>query len=96
MKFRRLALCVLELEGRSDPLGNFRPFSKVDGFGAYYDACKILIADVKCTMRTSSLLNFMSLGDLGDPTEPLIFFVRGVGLAQLKHLKLARSVFSLS
>ena len=53
-------------------LGDFRPFSKVDAFGAYYGACKILIADVKCTMRTSFLLSFVSLGDQGEPTEPLI------------------------
>ena len=69
MKFRWLALCVLELEGRSGPLGNFSPFLQVDAFGTYYEACKILIADVKCTMRTSFLQSFVSLGDQGDPTE---------------------------
>ena len=32
----------------------------------------MLIADVKCIMRTSFLQSFVSLGDQGDPTEPLI------------------------
>ena len=72
MKFQQLSLCVLELEGRSGPLRYFSTFSKVDAFGMYYEACKILIADVKCIMRTSFLQSFVSLGDQGDPTEPLI------------------------
>ena len=50
-------------------MGNFRTFSKVYEFGVYYEAYKILIADVKCIMRTSFLQSFVSLGDQGDPTE---------------------------
>ena len=65
-------MCVLELEGRSGPLKYFPPFSKVDAFDMYYEACKILIADVKCTMRTSFLQSFVSLGDQGDPTEHFV------------------------
>ena len=72
MKFRWLALCVLELEGRSGPLRNFSPFFQSYVFGAYYKAWEILIADVKCIMRTSFLQSFVSLVDQGDPTEPLI------------------------
>ena len=50
----------------------FSPFFQSYAFGTYYEACKILIADVKCIMRTSFLQSFVSLGDQGDPTEPLI------------------------
>ena len=38
-----------------------------------YGAYKILITNVKCTMRTSFLLSFMPLGDQADPTESLIW-----------------------
>ena len=65
MKFQQLSLCVLELEGRSGPLRYFSAFSKVNDFGMYYEGCKILIADVKFIMRTSSLQSFVSLGDHG-------------------------------
>ena len=60
----------MELEGRSGPLKNFHPFTKVCTIGMYYGAWKILIADVKCTMKTSFLPRFMSLGDQGDPADP--------------------------
>ena len=67
MKFRWLALCVLELEGRSDPLRNFQTFLECYAFVVYYGACKILIADAKCIMMTSFLQIFVYLGDKGDP-----------------------------
>ena len=62
----------MELEGKSGPLWNFCPFRKVCAFGMYYKACIIIIVYIMCTMRTSFLLNFVSLGDQGVPTEPLI------------------------
>ena len=74
MKFWWLALYVLELEGRSGPLRNFRPFSKVCAFGMYYEACKLLIADIKCITRTSFLPSFIFLGDQGDPVGPNWFW----------------------
>ena len=60
------------MEGRSGPLGNFYTFSKFDTFGMYYGARKIFIADVMCTMKTSLLPSFVSLGNQGDPTVPII------------------------
>ena len=64
-----ISFCVLELEGRSGPLKYFSPFSKVYAIRVYYEAYKIIIADVKCMMRTSFLQSFVSLGNQGDPTE---------------------------
>ena len=69
MKFQRFALCTLELEGRSEPLPNSLSFWKVYAYGPYYEPHKIVIADVKCTMKTSFLHRFVSLGDQGDPAE---------------------------
>ena len=41
-------------------------------FDTLNNSDQILVADIKCIMRTSSLQSFVSLGDQGDPTEPLI------------------------
>ena len=54
------------------PFDRFSSFFECCALGMNYGACKILIADFKCTMRTSFLPSFVSLGDQGDPTEPLI------------------------
>ena len=43
-------------------------------FGAYFEPRKIIIADVKYTIKTSFLLSFVYLGDQGDPTEPPKFY----------------------
>ena len=67
-----ISFVCFETGGQVSTLEVFFPFTKVCAICMYYGAYKLLIADVKCIMRTSFLQSFVSLGDQGDPTEPLI------------------------